>query len=422
MQRKCQKKPRGGGKFPGNFRKNPGSGEKIPEGGEKNPRSGHSAPGGRQSAPRVRRSAPGGSRSAPRGQRPAPGVFLSAPGKFCSAPGTFHGQPGNFLRRPAKLPSAPGNFLRHPARLRPAPPHRFVPANKNSQIAATNGSLPALYAIHALFRLRRCRSVGFHRRRARRHRHQHVRFHRPGIYPIDEGISLLHAADLTGDGLNDLVVANNLRSKINLLYNRTGKTNDTADTKPARKLDLNELPPDARFRIDSIPVDERIGALVVTDLNGDGRPDIAFFGDGKDLEVIYNLGTNGWSDPKRWHIDDGQMSPNALADGDLNGDGRTDLVCSATTARCISSRRTRITRWPSRKKFLIPARPRPCRSWTWTATAKRSAAGGFRQPDAISLPPAKCHRPAWAGNLFQGRRPSARSTRTTSVATRKITS
>ncbi len=147
----------------------------------------------------------------------------------------------------------------------------------------------------------------------------------PEIYPIDEGISLVHAADLTGDGLNDIIVANNLRSQINLLYNRTGKTNQ-ADAKPPRKLEINELPPDARFRIDSIPVDERIGSMVVTDLNGDGRPDIAFYGDGKDLEVIYNLGTNGWSDPKRWHIDDGQMSPNALANGDLNGTGRPGLV------------------------------------------------------------------------------------------------
>ena len=146
----------------------------------------------------------------------------------------------------------------------------------------------------------------------------------PEIYPIDDGISLLHAADLDGDGLNDLIAVNNLRSKINLLYNRTGKTNQAADAKPPVKLDLNELPPDARFRIDSIPVDEHVGALVVTDLNGDGRPDLAFFGDGKDLEVIYNLGTNGWSDPKRWHIDDGQLTPNALAEGDLNGDGRTD--------------------------------------------------------------------------------------------------
>ena len=146
------------------------------------------------------------------------------------------------------------------------------------------------------------------------------------IFPIDDGISLLHAADLDGDGLNDLVVADNLRSKISLLYNRTGKTNLVADAKPLRKLELNELPPDARFRIDSIPVDEHIAAMVVTDLNGDGRPDIAFYGDAKDLEVIYNQGTNGWSEPKHWRIENALMTPNALAEGDLNGDGRTDLV------------------------------------------------------------------------------------------------
>ena len=97
----------------------------------------------------------------------------------------------------------------------------------------------------------------------------------PEIFPIDDQINLLHAADLDGDGLNDLIVANNLRSKINLLYNQTGKTNRAA-ANPLRKLEINELPPDARFRIDSIPTDERIGAMVVADLNGDGRPDIAF--------------------------------------------------------------------------------------------------------------------------------------------------
>jgi hypothetical protein len=48
--------------------------------------------------------------------------------------------------------------------------------------------------------------------------------------------------------------------------------------------------------------------MVVTDLNGDGRPDIVFYGDAKDLEVIYNQGTNGWSEPKRWHIVDGRMT------------------------------------------------------------------------------------------------------------------
>jgi hypothetical protein len=150
----------------------------------------------------------------------------------------------------------------------------------------------------------------------------------PEIFPIDSQIGLLHAADIDGDGLKDLVLVNNSRSKINLLYNRTGKTNLPA-AKPPTKRELNELPPDARFRMDSIPSEKRISGMVVTDLNGDGRPDISYYGEPKELVVIYNQGTNGWSAPKRWAIEDGQLSQNALTAGDLNGDGRPDLVLLA---------------------------------------------------------------------------------------------
>ena len=145
------------------------------------------------------------------------------------------------------------------------------------------------------------------------------------VFPIDQQVCNLRVADLDGDGLNDLIVANNLRSKINLLYNLTGKTN-RAEARPARKLELNELPPDSRFRIDSLPTEQRIAALVVADVNGDGRPDLVYFGDAKDLVVRYNLGTNGWGEPLRWHLDDGRLDPNALAVGDLNGDGFNDIA------------------------------------------------------------------------------------------------
>lgn len=147
----------------------------------------------------------------------------------------------------------------------------------------------------------------------------------PEIFPIENGIGMMQAADLDGDGLKDLVVVNNARSKITLLYNQTGKTNVT-NQKAAIKREVNDLPPDSRFRIDAIPSEKRIGAMVVADLNDDGRPDIAYYGEPKELLVLYNQGTNGWSSPKRFPIDDGQMTPNALSAGDINGDGRTDLV------------------------------------------------------------------------------------------------
>src|SRR5258708_2243695 len=151
----------------------------------------------------------------------------------------------------------------------------------------------------------------------------------PEIFPIDNQISELRVADLDGDGLNDLIVVNNARSKINLLYNQTGKTNLTQKPKTTDRREFNELPPDSRFRIDSIASEKRISSLVVADLNGDGRPDIVYYGEPKELVLLYNQGTNGWSTPRRWPIEDGQLSANAVSAGDLNGDGRSDLLLLA---------------------------------------------------------------------------------------------
>ena len=144
----------------------------------------------------------------------------------------------------------------------------------------------------------------------------------PEIFPIERGVANLRVADLNGDGKMDLVVANNLRSRINLLYNRTGEPVKPPVLKAGN---VNKLPPDARFRIESITAENRIASLEVADLNSDGRPDIAYFGMPKELLVLYN-GKDGWSKAKRWPGVDGMSGGGGLVAADINGDNRTDLV------------------------------------------------------------------------------------------------
>ncbi|MCU0772320.1 MAG: VCBS repeat-containing protein [Verrucomicrobia bacterium] len=151
----------------------------------------------------------------------------------------------------------------------------------------------------------------------------------PEIFPVENLIGMVHAADVNGDGLNDLVLVNNARSRINLLLNRTGQTNIVEAAEGSGPEDVNELPPDARFKIESIASEKRISSLIVHDLNGDQRPDIAYYGEPKELVVLHGEGSNTWSSPQRWSLDDGQLTPNALAAGDLDGDSRDDLVLLA---------------------------------------------------------------------------------------------
>jgi hypothetical protein len=151
----------------------------------------------------------------------------------------------------------------------------------------------------------------------------------PEIFPIENQISQVKAADIDADGLQDLILVNNARSKISLLFNQTGKTNDPALLSDRARREINELPPDARFRIQSIASEKRISSLVVADLNSDQRPDIAYYGEPKELIVQYNEGTNKWSALKRIPITDGTLDPYALVQGDLNGDQRSDLLLLA---------------------------------------------------------------------------------------------
>ena len=130
--------------------------------------------------------------------------------------------------------------------------------------------------------------------------------------------------------------------------------------------------------------------------------------------MLYNQGTNGWSAPKRWPIDDGQLSANALCAGDLNGDGRTDLVLLGENCVYFLPQKADHTLGEPREDSLLRRRQiRPGR-WILTATAAATccwstgktatrSASGCRQPDGelgpeiyFSCAPIRSY---WADNL-----------------------
>jgi len=138
------------------------------------------------------------------------------------------------------------------------------------------------------------------------------------IFKVEGSALGLTVSDLDGDGRKDLIVANNTEGTIRLLY-QDGKK------KTGKKQPRNTVASDSRFRVEKFYTDKQVSSLAVDDFNGDGKPDLAYYGDPPELEVVYQ-GESWDAGKKSYPIRDGFKSPYALQTADLNSDGRMDLV------------------------------------------------------------------------------------------------
>ncbi len=82
------------------------------------------------------------------------------------------------------------------------------------------------------------------------------------------------AADLNGDGLEDLLIVNNHDSRIDVLYQKKKACRN--DIEPPSR--VNELPDHWRYRRESIPLADHARAFRTIDLDGDGDLDILYAG------------------------------------------------------------------------------------------------------------------------------------------------
>ncbi len=135
----------------------------------------------------------------------------------------------------------------------------------------------------------------------------------PSSHPVGNAPRASALADLTGDGLLDIAVANADSHTLSILIQQDGGT----------------FTPKVDFPTDGMPAD-----IVTGDFDGDGRRDLATVNViGSSVSVLRNLRPGLFATKLDYRVG---TRPSALATGDFNGDGRPDLVSISTEAGVVS--------------------------------------------------------------------------------------
>ena len=233
------------------------------------------------------------------------------------------------------------------------------------------------------------------------------------VYKLDTRIGNLLIRDLDGDKVDDIAVANNARSRIDLLLSGKKPGDGGGGDNPAaekKDRDVNQVGNDRRMRLVSIPVNKAVISLQAGDFDGDGRVDLVYFGEPAGIEILPNRGDGRFGEPKRINVGEAVEAPGALSVGDFDKDGRDDLalLTSGEDEMILILPEARAARWaspsgcrtrranprmvklgrPRRRRRGRPGHPRTAA----TRTRSASASPGAREAATLRARAAVRHR------------------------------
>jgi hypothetical protein len=146
------------------------------------------------------------------------------------------------------------------------------------------------------------------------------------IVKIDREAGPIIVADMNGDGLKDLVAANNRASRIEIHYQKKDAKPDDEVRAPTR---VNEFPEHWRFRREFVSVTHQIDAITPYDFDADGDMDLIYAGTPAEIVFMKQTDPGAFSVARKHNVKDLGANRNALSVDNLVGDSASELISIA---------------------------------------------------------------------------------------------
>jgi hypothetical protein len=148
-------------------------------------------------------------------------------------------------------------------------------------------------------------------------------FDQPRIIVVDPGAGPALAVDMNEDGLTDLVVVNNRKSRLEI---HTQRTEPLSFSERERGFSANELPPNEWYDRVDVPLAHRVTAFRVHDVDADGLLDIVYAGQPAEIVTVRQTATMTFEVADRRRARGLSTGSSSLEIADVQGDSAPELV------------------------------------------------------------------------------------------------